>query len=438
MKSAPKRPHLLCSRATLALGLVLCGQALSGCFRWSWSALGDGGPLSTDDAEADALAPDAAEGDTVEPDALADSAVDSRDAGIVFFDDALPDVSHLSDARDSGDVAVRDASDARQDAASDAGSDASAPLPCRTWTTGTGRCIASRSCPVAGLVQCGVGRVDAPSMPFVFGREPAEPEVRVGISTVALDATEVTVERFRRFMSAPRGEVINAGATVMYPGGSVTVSREFLPPVSTDSDVRCNWTAAAGARESHPINCVDWHTAMAFCAWDGGRLPTESEHYYAVALRPIGGTVVPRRYPWGEDEPTSAGGVCTRAQHSSRAMAGTVQPCTSTPSNAATSPVARFAASEGLYDLTGNVTEWVGDRFDALGGRCWPLAGVTDPVCTMPTETRPLYATRGGDFAAVANVGDPNVYVLWSYKRIGYDERSRLPTVGFRCAYNMP
>ena len=32
----------------------------------------------------------------------------------------------------------------------------------------------------------------------------------------------------------------------------------------------CNWSASpmTPSREAHPVNCVDWYTAQAFCVWD--------------------------------------------------------------------------------------------------------------------------------------------------------------------------
>jgi formylglycine-generating enzyme required for sulfatase activity len=58
------------------------------------------------------------------------------------------------------------------------------------------------------------------------------------------------------------------------------------------------WTDAPGANENLPMNCVDWYDVFAFCAWDGGRLPTEAEWNSAAA-----GGGDQRDYPWGNTTP---------------------------------------------------------------------------------------------------------------------------------------
>src|SRR5262249_16780847 len=58
------------------------------------------------------------------------------------------------------------------------------------------------------------------------------------------------------------------------------------------------WISLADASEMHPINCVNWYRAYAFCIWDGGFLPSEAEWNYAAA-----GGSEQRRYPWGNVDP---------------------------------------------------------------------------------------------------------------------------------------
>ncbi len=48
------------------------------------------------------------------------------------------------------------------------------------------------------------------------------------------------------------------------------------------------------ALDGKPLNCVPWHVLMAFCVWDGGRLPTDAEWSFAAQ-----GGVEQRAFPWG-------------------------------------------------------------------------------------------------------------------------------------------
>lgn len=52
-------------------------------------------------------------------------------------------------------------------------------------------------------------------------------------------------------------------------------------------------------KDARPINCITWHEALAFCIWDGARLPSEAEWNYAAAAGSE-----QRVYPWSEP-PTS-------------------------------------------------------------------------------------------------------------------------------------
>src|SRR5690606_4280510 len=59
---------------------------------------------------------------------------------------------------------------------------------------------------------------------------------------------------------------------------------------------QCN--ASTANRWNHPINCVSWQQASAYCEAQGARLPTEAEWEFA-ARGPDS-----RTYPWGNQTPT--------------------------------------------------------------------------------------------------------------------------------------
>jgi formylglycine-generating enzyme required for sulfatase activity len=105
------------------------------------------------------------------------------------------------------------------------------------------------------------------------------------------------------------------------------------------SQSKCNY----GRREDHPINCVDWQQADAYCKSQGSRLPTELEWEYAAR----GGERY-YAYAWGSEPPDE------------RTCWKTSQSC----------PVGSFAPGAfGTRDLSGNVWEWTHDWY---GEYPWP------------------------------------------------------------------
>ncbi len=137
----------------------------------------------------------------------------------------------------------------------------------------------------------------------------------------------------------------------------------------------CN---AKKGRLDHPLNCVDWNEAEAFCAWAGGRLPSATEWEYAAKS---GQATI---YPWGNSRPDS-----TRARFASYG----------------TAPVGSFRAGDtkwGLSDMVGNVWEWTATDYDAknkeLRGGAWPAeenflrASIRNG--NQPTDRNDLYGFR--------------------------------------------
>jgi serine/threonine protein kinase len=98
-------------------------------------------------------------------------------------------------------------------------------------------------------------------------------------------------------------------------------------------------------KENNPVRGVTWEQASSYCAWVNKRLPTEAE--WEVAGRGPGPN--PHLYPWGDD-PT-AGGKALDLPVQDTYEVGTQ------PFN-----VSVF----GLYDLVGNVWEWVGKPYASV------------------------------------------------------------------------
>jgi formylglycine-generating enzyme required for sulfatase activity len=85
-----------------------------------------------------------------------------------------------------------------------------------------------------------------------------------------------------------------------------------------------------------PMGCLTWFQALAFCIWDGGRLPTEPEWEYAAA-----GGADNRPFPWGDELAVVS-------------------------SLGTTGPVGRHPRARGAFghdDLAGGVLEWAFDGF---------------------------------------------------------------------------
>jgi formylglycine-generating enzyme required for sulfatase activity len=184
-----------------------------------------------------------------------------------------------------------------------------------------------------------------------------------------------------------------------------------------------------------PAVNVTWADAAAYCHWldtqaggrkfgaaggtpDAGyRLPTEAE--WAWAARYAGRTET-ARFPWGESlpPPSPSGNFADRSV--AAVLASTLEDYDD--GYAATAPPARFAPDpSGIFDLAGNVAEWVHD-FYAIQPPS-DTAANRDP--SGPADGK-HHVIRGSSWMQ-ASVSA----LRWSYRDYGSEPR---PDVGFRCA----
>ena len=138
----------------------------------------------------------------------------------------------------------------------------------------------------------------------------------------------------------------------------------------------CNWNRPGTVL--HPMNCVDWFEAEAYCQWTGMRLCSEAE--WEKAARGTDG----RRYPWGNAAPTCE--LAIMDDGGEGCQTGSTWPVGSRPAG---------ASPYGLLDMGGNVWEWVEDdwHFSYEGAPADGSAWVEEPRL-------PNGVLRGGGYAS--------------------------------------
>jgi formylglycine-generating enzyme required for sulfatase activity len=166
--------------------------------------------------------------------------------------------------------------------------------------------------------------------------------------------------------------------------------------------------------DSKPISGVSFAQAEAYCAFRGGRLPTEAEWERAAR----GDSA--RRFPWGK--------VYNPALENHGIPAMTLDPTEGEPSredgHVYTAPVRAFEASHsphGLVQMAGNVREWTQDGYA-------PLSLQATRVDPLAPRGNGLRVVRGGSFRSPA-------FALRVTHREARSEASAWVDVGMRCVY---
>ncbi len=218
--------------------------------------------------------------------------------------------------------------------------------------------------------------VEIPASTFILGNDNSDPNEapaqELDLPAFMMDAFEVTNADFAGFVEAT---------------GYATFREQEESPQ--------NWRSAyTEGKDNHPVVFVTFEDAQAFCDWAGKRLPTEFE--WEKAARG------PQRYPypWGDEyDPTMLNGKDSGLR--------------------ATTAVGSYPANGyELFDMAGNVKEWVASPYVAYPGSDY-----------QDSHYSPDFrGIRGGGWF------DESEFVLSTNRNGGDPKITANDDIGFRCA----
>lgn len=246
------------------------------------------------------------------------------------------------------------------------------------------------------------------------GSHDARPQHRVKLTQpFRISSTEVTVRQFRKFVQATNyrttAEKDSRGALAFFPELEKGLEQFALSP-------GCSWQQPGFSQSpDHPVVCVSWKDAVAFCQWLSTRekkpyrLPTEAEWEYAARSGTttiyLGGDSPDTIYAYGNVadatlEARHPG--MTRRQRIARLGQGEGD------GFVYTAPVGSFQPNQrGLFDTHGNVWEWCSDRFhpryysQLTGGTAMSADPLTLPVVVDPKGPETSLHHQYGDWRSI-------------------------------------
>ena len=194
--------------------------------------------------------------------------------------------------------------------------------------------------------------VEIPAGPFLMGsdrqkdpnaRDNELPQHTMTLPAYRISRVPVTVAQFAAFVQATGYVTSGEKAGWSYVWGGAQWERRqdasWRTPYGPGSDVN--------QKGQHPVTCVSWMDALAFCAWAGVQLPSEAE-WEKAARGPDG-----RIYPWGNKAPDRTR--CNFDADGGDTSALGIYPLGASP--------------YGVLDMAGNVWEWTrsawGQRWEA-------------------------------------------------------------------------
>jgi formylglycine-generating enzyme required for sulfatase activity len=277
---------------------------------------------------------------------------------------------------------------------------------------------------------CRTQSADCPTMvvlpagSFLMGSAASEPDAtsmeqplrRIQVERFAVSTTEITFGNWDACVEhgGCGGYTPDAGGFDRHSDGMFETIGRWSELVQNDGRV-----TPPHQRASLPVINVSWEDAQDYVRWlsqmtgEEYRLLTEAEWEYAA--RAIGEDTR-TRFSWGNDEPD-----CTPSSPRGAVFSGCGL-------NVGPSPVATFQANAfGLFDMHGNVSEWVQDCF-----REYDMERTTARAVNAEDIDFCIHrTTRGGSWFESS-------YLIRSARRSGYERETRHNDIGFRVGRTMP
>jgi formylglycine-generating enzyme required for sulfatase activity len=225
--------------------------------------------------------------------------------------------------------------------------------------------------------------IEIPEGPFKMGSKDGDfdeaPEHQAYLSTFYMDKYEVTQGEYERFVKATKR------------------GKPFVPVFEDDAQKILKPEFAAMG--------MSWMDADAYCQWAGKRLPTEAE--WEKAAKGEGN----RKYPWG-DEVDATRANLDGEEDGYKYLA----------------PPGKFQAGRsayGLYDMAGNVAEWVSDTYD---DKYYKKTPYRDPKGPEDGQNKVIRGGSWRESPAGARLAKRFQARMWRTDA----------TIGFRCAKDGP
>jgi formylglycine-generating enzyme required for sulfatase activity len=235
----------------------------------------------------------------------------------------------------------------------------------------------------------GAKMVLVPAGPFQMGSNKGDPDERpvhaVTLAAFYIDQYEVTNGQYAQCVAAGRCE----------------------PPKWSQSYTRASYYSNP-EYNNYPVFGVNWEQAQTYCEWREARLPTEAE--WEKAARGDDG----RTYPWGEIM------TCRVANYGGTEESGG---CMGDTSAAGAYPTG--ASPYGVYDMGGNLYEWIADWYDSN-------YYANSPAENPPGQNKGSFKVlRGGSW-------DYDASDARASYRTDSDPVNQSNDVGFRCVVAAP